>query len=186
MGGAGERERILLDACCVLNLYSTGQMEAILRALPWRCAVAERVASESLYIRRGGDGEDADEREPVDLSPLIAQGLIEVLPLETEEEAASFVGFAADLDDGEAMTCALALHRGGVVGTDDRKARRVCGMQEPSLEIQTTPAMLKAWGESGRIAKTELRQALLRIQERARFTPGKRDPLQVWWEAALR
>jgi predicted nucleic acid-binding protein len=187
MGGeVGAPGQILLDACCVLNLYATGRMEAILRALPLPCAVAERVVAEALHVRRGGDGEDADERDPVDLAPLIAQGLIEVLRLETDEEAASFVGFAAQLDDGEAMTCALALHRDGVVGTDDRKARRVCGMQEPPLEIQTTPTMLKAWGESGQIASTELKQALFRIRERARFAPGKRDPLQVWWEAALR
>lgn len=185
-GGVGEPVRILLDACCLLNLYATGRIDAILRALPDRFAIADRVAAEALYIRRGGGGDDADERDPVDLGPLIAQGLIEVQQLESEEEAASFVGFAAQLDDGEAMTCAVALHRGGVVGTDDRKARRICGAQSPPLKIRTTPAMLKAWAESERIAGADLRQVLVDIRERARFAPGKQEPLQAWWEAAFR
>lgn len=183
--GAGARDRILLDACRVLNLYATGRMGAILGALPERFAVADRVAAETLYVRRGGSGEDADERIPVDLRPLIEEGLLEVLRVETEEEAASFVSFAAQLDDGEAMTCALALHRGGVVGTDDRKARRVCSMQSPPLDTRTTTTVLKAWAESERIAGADLRQVLVLIRERARFVPGKHDPLQGWWEAAL-
>lgn len=181
----GAPARILLDACCVLNLYATGQMDAILRALPEHFAIADRVASEALYIRRGGSGEDADERIPVDFGPLVEQGLLEVLRVETEEEAASFVDFAAQLDDGEAMTCALALHRGGVVGSDDRKARRVCGAQSPPLDTRSTPAMIKAWADSERIAGADLRRVLIDIRERARFAPGRHDPLLAWWDAAL-
>ena len=185
-GDIGAHSHMLLDACCVLNLYATGRMDRILRALPWRIAVADRVAGEALYLRRGGGGEDTDERDPVDLGPLIAQGLIEVLQLENEDEAASFVGFAAQLDDGEAMTCALALHRGGVVGTDDRKARRICGLQVPPLAIRSTPTMLKIWVDNEQIADAELRQSLVTIRERARFVPGRHEPLQAWWVAALR
>ena len=185
-GAIGARSHMLLDARCVLNLYATGRMDRILRALPWRIAVADRVVAEALYPRRGGDGADADERDPVDLGPLIARGLIEVLHLETEEEAASFVGFAAQLDDGEAMTCALALHRGGVVGTDDRKARRICGLRVPPLAIHSTPTMLKLWVATEQIADAELRRALVAIRERARFVPGRHEPLQAWWAAALR
>lgn len=184
-GGVGAPGLILLDACCVLNLYATGQMAAILRALPWRFAVADRVATEALYIRRGGAGEDADERDPVDLGPLIARGLLEVLRLETEEEAATFVGFAAQLDDGEALTCALALHRGGMVGTDDRKAWRVCGGQAPPLEVYSTAALIEAWAEGQRIASGVLARVLTDIRERARFIPGRRDPLLSWWKASL-
>lgn len=175
-----------MDACCVLNLYATDRMDAILRALPARFAIAGGVAAEALYVRQGGSGDDADERIPVDLGLLIEEGLLEVLLLETEEETASFVSFAAQLDDGEAMTCALALHRGGAVGTDDRKARRVRGMQSPPLATRTTTAMLRAWAESERVANAELRRVLVLIRERARFVPGKHDPLLGWWDATLR
>lgn len=177
--------RILLDTCCLLNLYATGRSDDILRALPPRFAVAERVADEAIYVRRGGGGDDADEKEPIALQPLIAAGLLEVLTLETEAESASFVTFAAELDDGEAMTCALALHRGWVVGTDDRKAQRVCGAGQPPLAVCTSPALLKAWAEVRQIAGAALRRVLLDVRERARFAPGKHDPLQAWWDVAL-
>src|SRR5438552_17812391 len=96
---------ILLDACCLLNLHATRRLEEILTAVQGRFAVAERVAAETLYTRRGGSGDDADEKDPVDMGSLVALGLLEVLPVETPDEAASYVGFAAELDDGEAMTC---------------------------------------------------------------------------------
>lgn len=54
--------QILLDACCLLNLYATRRLDEILVAVQGRFAAAERVAAEALYIRRGGDGEDADGR----------------------------------------------------------------------------------------------------------------------------
>jgi len=33
---------------------------------------------------------------------------------------------------------------------------------------------------------SELQRVLLDVQERARFVPGRYDPLQGWWEAAVR
>src|SRR5712692_6705387 len=106
---------ILLDACCLLNLHATRRLEEVLRTVRGRFAIVERVAAEALYTRRGGSGEDADEKDPIDFHPLVALGLLEVLCVETADEAASYIGFAAELDDGEAMTCALALHRGAEV-----------------------------------------------------------------------
>lgn len=128
----GERDSgalplIFLDACCLLNLAASRQIAAILRDSPARFAITTKVAAESGYLRRGGAGDDADERDKLDLAPLIAVDLLSVVGIATEEEAASFIDFAAALDDGEAETCALAYHRGVIVATDDRKARRLCG-----------------------------------------------------------
>lgn len=39
---------ILLDACCVLNLYGGRCMEQILRTSQWTFAVAQRAANEVL------------------------------------------------------------------------------------------------------------------------------------------
>lgn len=41
------------------------------------------------------------------------------------EEEETYVNLALQLDDGEAATGALAIHRGAVVATDDRKAIRI-------------------------------------------------------------
>ena len=65
--------------------------------------------------------------EPVDLSSLVDEGLVRVMALETPGEEATFVELAALVDDGEAITGALAAHRQCALATDDRKARRVLG-----------------------------------------------------------
>lgn len=177
---------ILLDACCLLNLYATQRLDEILVALQGHFGVAERVAAEALYLRRGGSGEDADEKDPVDIGPLVASGSLAVHAVETPEEAASYVRFAAELDDGEAMTCALALHRRAVVATDDRKALRVLAAQAPQIGVRSTAQLLREWADYSNLAPTELRTVLTDVRQRARFAPGRHDPLHAWWEAALR
>jgi hypothetical protein len=112
---------ILLDACCVLNLYGGRCIHQLLRTSGLRFAVAERAAGEALYVRNvTADG--TEELESVDLHPLIADGLLRVLTIDSEVEAAAYVRFATQLDDGEAMACALAAERGAAVATDDREA----------------------------------------------------------------
>ncbi len=124
--------------------------------------------------------------DAVDISPLVARGLLEVLAVETPDEAASYVSFAAELDDGEAMTCALALHRGALVATDDRKALRLLAARAPQIRVRSTAQLLKEWADSASLAPTELRAVLTDVRQRARFAPGRHDPLHSWWEAALR
>ena len=81
---------------------------------------AERRSFERLEL--ASLGRERGERVPLDLSPLLDAGLIEViepnLTLQTR-----FMQFAAELDDGEAMTIAAAttLEGAGVV-TDDEAA----------------------------------------------------------------
>jgi predicted nucleic acid-binding protein len=176
---------ILLDACCLLNLYATRCREEILTVVEGRFAVVERVAAEALYTRRGGSGEDADEKDAVDMGQLIARGLLEVLTVETAEEAASYVGFAAELDDGEAMTCALALHRGAAVATDDRKALRLLASRAPQIRVRSTTQLIKEWAEGAHVLPGELRNVLIDVRQRARFAPGRHDPLHAWWDAAM-
>ena len=189
MMGGGETASppfILLDACCLINLYATRRMREILADLPARFAVAERARAEAGYVRRGGGGEDAEERDPVDVGPLIAEGLLAVWEPETEAEAAMYVAFAVDLDDGEAMTCALAVHRGAVVATDDRKAKRLLGERAADVELTTTAAIIKRWAEIRQLAPAELARVLIDVQERGRFAPGRHDRLQSWWSASVR
>lgn len=177
---------VLLDACCLLNLYATGRAEEILGAIPVHFALAQAVASEALYVRRGGSGKDADDREPVVLQLLVSAGLLELWQVKTEDEVLSFIQFAAQLDDGEAMTCALAVHRGAAVATDDRKALRLLQARAPQVAVRTTASLIKTWAESCQVGDPDLRQVLADVRARARFAPGKHDALQGWWEAKLR
>ena len=176
---------ILLDACCLLNLYASRQMEVILRVIPVRFAAAEAAVAEVLYVLHGGGGQDARKREQVDLQPLIRAGILDILSLETEMEKANFVRFAAELADGEAMTCALAVHREADVATDDRKAIRVLNSVAPHVRVHTTVGLLKWWVEIEQPAKATLKRALTDVRERGSFIPGRHDALLSWWSDVL-
>lgn len=173
-------EFIVLDASCLLNLYASGRLSDIASALPCRLAVADYVATEeALFVWRMVDG--TEEQERVELNPLIDEGLIKVMDLENSRETATFVDFAAQIDDGEAYTCALALHRGWAVASDDRKARRVFTEATEDIVLFSTSELLKTWADETSIPTEELRDALRAIQTGASYVPSQRDPLYSWW-----
>ena len=177
-------EFIVLDASCLLNLYATGRMYDIAQALPYRLVVAEYVATqEALYVWRMVDQTVAPVR--VDLNPLIDDGLIKVMGLASDEEQTSFIDFAAQVDDGEAATCATALHRGWATATDDRKARRVFAEVAEHNPLFSTSELMKAWAEEVSIPDWELRDALRAIQTGASYLPSRRDPLYDWWRSII-
>ncbi len=182
----GSSKITLLDACSLLNLYASRHIQEILEALPYTFALAERVEKETLYVRRGGSGEDADEREVVDLSPLISANLLRVISLESEAETAAFVGFATQLGDGEAMTCALASLRGYDVVTDDKKALRTLKTHAPHVRCHTTLELIKEWAEMSGITRLALKEILIDVRERANYLPSSRHPLWKWWEGIMK
>jgi predicted nucleic acid-binding protein len=174
---------ILLDACCVLNLYGGRCIHQLLRTSALRFAVAERAAGEALYVRNvTADG--TEELESVDLHPLIAEGLLRVLTIDSEVKAAAYVRFATQLDDGEAMTCALAAERGAAVATDDRKAQRLLQSLVPPVPTYSTAWLIRQWALEQGLDASALKVVLNDVRVRARFAPSKHDPLQIWWEQA--
>ena len=168
---------LLLDASCLLNLCATDRLLEIAAALPWQLAVVDYVMEqEVLYVRIIGAQEGT---VPVDLSPLIDEGLLLVMRLETPSEEASFVELAAVLDDGEAVTGAIALNRGHLVAIDDRKARRVLGEKAPGMRLVSTLELMRQWSAS--VPVQEVSHALRTMQHRASYVPGQWDPLHAWW-----
>lgn len=179
-------ELILLDASCLLNLYATGRLRDIALALPHHLGVAKYVRErEALYVWRRGTTRNEDEQVPVDLTPLVDEGLVKVERLERPEEVSTFVDFAAVVDDGEAVTIALALHRGYAVATDDRKARWVITEQAQSIQLFSTLDLLKTWAERESVSRDELQQAMTAIQLSASYIPSVRDPLYEWWRTIV-
>ena len=83
------------------------------------------------------------------------------------------------------MTSAIAVHQNAVVSTDDRKARRICSSLIPPLPVQTMAAIIQAWADVRQIPDEVLRQILSDVRERARFAPGRHDPLHAWWHSML-
>lgn len=175
---------VLLDACVVVNLYATRYMPVILSVAARSVAVVDVVARESQRIRRGGEGGDRDEFDPVDLDSLIASGSLHVLTSNDESELLTFIDLARELDDGEAMTAAVAIHRGGVVVTDDKKASRILG--ERGVPLRSTLDICKSWAESGGVTADVVREALAAIRERGRYEPPRSHVLRAWWDSMLR
>ena len=182
--GESDNERpntnvLLLDASCLLNLYATGRLIEIAGSLPWQLAVVDYIMkNEALYVRTIG-AEEQGEIVPVDILPLIEEGLLLAVRLETSSEEASFIDLAAILDDGEAMTGAIALNRGHSVAIDDRKARRVLGEKAPGLRLFSILGLMREWSAS--VTVQEVSHALHVMQHRARYVAGQRDPLYAWW-----
>lgn len=179
--------RILLDTCCLINLFASAHIEDIISAVPLPFSVAEAVRREALYILPEREpAEPPTEAEPVSIEPLVASGLLEVLQPDSEQEAGTYIDFAAELDDGEAMTCALAIHRSYDIATDERKAIRILAERAPQVAVHTTSSLVRWWSEVGHVDPQVVRRALNAIQVRGRFRPGKTDPLLSWWESMLR
>jgi predicted nucleic acid-binding protein len=171
-----------LDACCAINLFATGRVQELVTELPHRFALVDVVKAESLYVRRGGLGDDAQDLVLVDWSPLVDAGQVVVLTLEGEAEENAFVELAANLDDGEAATCALAVSRGYAVATDDRRARSLLAARAPQLRVYSTLDIVRQWCDQRALGANEIAVLLQGLRERGRFLPPRHDPLRPWWD----
>jgi predicted nucleic acid-binding protein len=166
---------LILDTCVVLSLYATHRMEELLDAQAGPILIAEAVLREALYVHIVVEG--VREKEPMDLGPLVDAGKLTVVAPESEEEFEALLDFALVLDDGEAMTCALALHRGLRIATDERKTTRLIGERVP---VVGTLALVRDWAVRVAAPHDEIRNMLTAIADRG-YVPG-RDHLQWrWW-----
>ena len=108
-----------------------------------------------------------------------------MVELEGEDVLSSFVQLASLVDDGEAATGALALHRDCSVAIDDRKARRVMGEVMPGVGLVSTLELMQFWAQEASTPASELQEALRAMQIRASYVPGRRDPLYDWWTSVV-
>jgi predicted nucleic acid-binding protein len=173
---------LLQDACVLINLLGSGRFADIVREVSRPVAVSASAARETLSLRDAETG----EREPIELRGYIASDLIQILDVETERERARYVAYAAELEDGEAMSLALAECRGISLATDDCKARRLINEQGLSIELWSTVDILKAWAKAGKVPAAEVRTTLRQISMRARYRPRETHPDWKWWNRFLR
>ena len=187
---------VLLDACCLINLFASGSAEGILRALPCRWAVARYILEEEILEVEAEDEARSDgpwaDKGRLPLRPLLGglleKGILEALDIGSPEEEAELVRFAAELDDGEAHTCALAITKQGRVATDDRKAIRVFRSAWTSRghrgePVLRTSELLFSWADARQIARSDLVRVVRSIARRASYFPPKSDPnCERWME----
>ena len=169
---------VVIDACCMINLYAAGDLRTRLLTLGKKWYVPSVVVNESLYIHQVQfDGTTI--KIAIELQSLIDDGTVHSCDPTEGAELDCYVDFATQIDDGEAMALAIAKSRGWTVATDDRKAIRLAG--EHSISVLTTPDLMKSWADSTHAGPDELRQALHHIEQLAAFSPSARDHLHKWW-----
>jgi hypothetical protein len=175
-------EAIILDACCVINLYASGRMQEILESMEKAMVIADYVCeNEALTIRSF----DSDAEEPIDLQPFIEAGLLIIASLNSGAEEITFVNFAAEVDDGEAITGALAFHRDWAVGSDDGAAIDTFRRLAPRQQIVTTPELIKHWVDSASPPRKAIADTLRAVRHRGKYGPGRDHFLHDWWQSFL-
>lgn len=155
-------------------------MQEVLGALSVQVAIVDLVHIESYSVHSSSE-EDASGREAINLSSLTEPGLIEVISA-TVEELSLFIDLSVGLDDGEAMTAALAIQRGFSVATDDKAAIRALAGRVP---VFSTLELVKLWADQHRIAAELLQDALTNLRVRGSYLPGRGHPLRPWWNDIL-
>ena len=175
---------VLVDTCTLINLLATGEAEAIIRSMGRGFAISSAVLQETIYLRPESDGDPPD---PIDLAPFIDSGVLRVCSLESEEEELLYIDYASQLDDGEAMSLAMARRRGYILATDERKARRLfLEAAGDTARLISTSDLVRNWAECEQVPAEILRNTLQRIERRARFAPPQSDPNTKWWRDASR
>src|SRR5438270_4870866 len=109
-----------IDACCLIDLLASGDAEAILRASGFTWHLPSAVQGEVLYRRQHDPAQPGKTiNVPVDLSGMIASGLLTVCNPQTHQELDKFTHYATSFrSDGEAMCLAIAEERTWGVATD--------------------------------------------------------------------
>jgi predicted nucleic acid-binding protein len=172
---------IVLDACCVLNFCASGRFIEILKSIPAQVVVTEVVKSRELITLQRL--KDEENEGAIQLEAAIAQGWLSVVDFESESEEETFVNYAFELgDDGESATCAIAVHRGWAIATDDKKAVSFSKKEAPHLQILSTLEIVKNWSERENLHSSELITALRSIRTKGRYMPHKNHSLFAWWE----
>jgi hypothetical protein len=170
---------ILLDACVLLNLCATDRLEEIGRCVPGGFTVCAAVRQEALFLRDPADSNQP--LKPLVLDPFFVRGVIQELPLAASEESL-FVNIAAELDEGEGMSMAIAISRSIELATDDRKAIRLFrDFGGDPGRLWTTPSMVKSWADATSPSSEELTRIACAIRDRARYVPAANHPLYSWW-----
>jgi predicted nucleic acid-binding protein len=172
---------LILDACCLINLAASENVDAIVEALKCKVHVCTLVAGEALYLRTPDAGQpELLIARPIKVSELLRTSGINVCETTGEEETNLYVRLASSLDDGEAKSLAIASHRGWGSASDDRKAVKIAAsLNVPTL---TTPEMVKRWARHGRAAASAVSKVIRNIETFARFVPRRGSPQASWWK----
>ncbi|OJW05712.1 MAG: hypothetical protein BGO39_02580 [Chloroflexi bacterium 54-19] len=173
-----EHNGILLDTVSVMNLYASDYIEEIVRAIPCEIAVSLDVKDEADYIFVGPAQNVTSRKKAVDLDPLHQSNVLTLIDYYTEEEATNIVNLAFEgMDNGEAVTCALALSRDWSIATDDRAAIRALTRLALPIKVVSTFDLIDWWVQFNYPDRNLVIEVLRNIWIRRRHKPESSHPL---------
>lgn len=168
---------LITDASVLINLLATEEVKAIGHASNWHFVICGAVRCEIVSLRN----EHTGEMEIVSLDHLISSGTLSILELTHQIESDTYVEYAALVDDGEAMSLALAEHRGIAIAIDDKRAAAVAKSRNLAVPMLTTPDLIYAWQQRTQAPDLEVGLLLRKVESRARYSPPREHSLRNWW-----
>ena len=168
---------LLNDSSVLLNLLAADCLASISEVTGWQFAICPVVRDEARKLCDGQSGEMVE----IDITPHIDSGLLQLLELCGEEEQTLYVEQSIVVDDGEAMSIAIAAHRHLELAIDDKQATSHTRRTFPELQLWRTPEILKRWVDAGSVDAKVLRNTIRLIETRSRYFPSKSHPLAEWW-----
>jgi len=157
-------------------------MEDILQSAPCKFVIADYVKDKEIigYIKIYNEGELTQKQ--INLQPIIDKNLLAVVSIRSETESIDYINFCYEfLENGEAITGAIAKNRNWGIATDDTKCIDILNKNVPHVQIFTTPHLIKNWYEIRRPSTFEIKTTLKNIQCGGRYRPGPKHPLHRWW-----
>lgn len=174
------KDLFLQDASVLLNLLATDQLEAMSADTGWRFAICTAVRAEAKKLHDPVTG----DMIPIDIEALIRSGVLQVLSLTGSDEQRLFIDNVAFLDDGEAMSLAIASSRHLELAVDDKAAIKFSRDHFPEVCLWTTPDLIKYWADTVQAPADVLGSVIVKIESRSRYFPPRAHPLAQWWQSA--
>lgn len=150
-----EQTILVADASVVINLNATDRAIDIIHGIPGSIVVTENALAELTAGEHNGHSDSTKLLELIDIG---AVGLVKLGEREMSIYTSLVAGSAArTLDDGEAATIAYAVEAKALALIDERKARKLCINEYPSLPLASTvdlflhSSVRRAIGERGLI-----------------------------------
>jgi hypothetical protein len=177
---------LITDASTALNLYASRRMAEIIGAIPVPVALAQYVKEELRWVYSLPALVTGQQtREPIDLQPLVDRDDLIIEPLRAGDEEVTSVNLSVVLDDGEADTAAIALHRNWAIAVDDGQALSYLRREMPQLQLVTTPDLVLNWVTVASPTPEIIREVVRNIEICGKYVPNRRNhPLAGWWQSS--
>lgn len=183
-------DSLYVDGGVLANLCVADNAAEILAALPYHCMLLPDMLHTCYPIDNathgaGNPGDEEEHTQYVEVRVLVDQGVLHMCPTWDSDHMQFVVGLTDRFSDRAAHIVAWALVRGGAVGSDDPRTRRLTQEFFPEIRLVTTPELIQLWQHTTGVPADETRTVIQQIRQRAFFAPAASDPLHAWWLSHL-